>query len=337
MTTRRTTALLQEHNYSKLLEWTSLWGLRLFLLLVVTISLRRVVFLFLQRHGWSHRVAGGALLAWLALGVCMIPTVTEPLFWFEYDVILGLLGITATLTAAHDFPHKHVKNAPGQSGTLEKAAIVTQSEMVEHSFYQGLNLVQALYLHIMGYHQWENAYIRLFALYLVTSPWHFRKCFPVHSFSNNWKQASSSKQWNIEILLYQIKKWQYVFYKHAVFHGINISVALRGVHGTTGNNKQQQLVTSTSWRIFWLALNASYVMEFFLQSLVKRGVLTQNQMLWLQRLLMTASSLAAAVAVLPHLQFGSCLVSVLLNFYHRGHDVDNTMLLATLVMMLSCE
>lgn len=317
------TALLQEQHYSQLLEWSSLWGLRLFLLLVVAISLRHVLALFLQSHGSSHRIAGGALLALLALGVCSIPRVKEQSIWFLYDIILGLLGITATLTAAHDFPHRHVKNAPGQSGTLAQKAIVTQSEMIEHSFYQGLNLAQAIYLHSMGYYLYDSCYsIRLVALWLVTLPWYFRSRFPVHSFSNNWKQ---SQQWNMEILLYQIKKWQYVFYKHAVFHGINISVALQGNHSS-------MIVTTTSWRIFWLALNTSYVMEFFLQSLVKRCIIQQYHMLWLQRLLMTASSLAAVVAVMPHLHFGICVGSVFLNFWNRHYDLFNTMFLAVLAM-----
>ena len=226
-------AIIQEPQYSEILEKTSLWGLRLFLLFVAILSLRNVVALFLDNHGWTHRVAGGALFVWLIYGAYLVPKVTNQSTWFLYDFILGVLGISATLTAARDFPHRHVKNAKGQSGTLKRNAIVTQAEMVEHSFYQGLNLFQAIYLHCMGYFQWYSPYARLAALCLVTSPWLLRNRFPVHSFSNNWKQG---KEWSVEILLYQIKKWQYVFYKHAVFHGINISVAC------TRNNKQDMLV-----------------------------------------------------------------------------------------------
>ena len=317
-------AMIHEPRYSEILEKTSLWGLRLFLLLVSFLSLRNVVALFLDPQGWTHRVAGGALFLWLVCGAYLVPKVTNQSTWFLYDFTLGILGILATLTAARDFPHRHVKNSPGQSGTLERKAIVTQAEMVEHSFYQGLNLVQAMYLHCMQHFPWNSPYARLVALWLVTAPWLVRNRFPVHSFSNNWKHDNES---STEILLYQIKKWQYVFYKHAVFHGINISVALC-------RNKQQVLVTSPSWRIFWLALYTSYVMEFFLQSLVKRGMLTQNSMIWLQRLLMTASTCAALVAVMPHLHVGICVVSMVLNFWNRRHDVLNTMILAVIAMKL---
>lgn len=312
---------------SVLLEDTSLWGLRLFLLLVASVSIGNALPLFVQGHGWSHRIAGAILLSWLAFGVFKISDSTvDRFFWLFYDVILGLLGITATLTAARDFPHAHVKNAPGQSGTLEQRAIVTQSEMIEHSFYQGLNLAQALYLHCAGYFHWEEWYIRLAMLWLVTCPWLFRSCFPVHSFSNNWKFSTNQNKWTVEMILYRIKKWQYVFYKHFVWTGVNVSVALNT------NANDQNIVSTTSWRIFWLALNTSYVMEFFLQSLVKRGMLSQGGMLWMQRLLMTASSIAALVGVMPHLHLGVCVVSVLLNFYHRGHDVLYTMLIAGLAM-----
>lgn len=314
-------AINQETQYSEILEKTSLCGICQFLLLVAFISLRNVVALFIDSHGISHRVAGGALLFWLIYGAYLVPKVSKESSWFLYDFILGILGILATLTAARDFPHRHVKNAPGQSGTLEHNAIVTQAEMVEHSFYQGLNLVQAIYLHCMQQFPLNTPYARHAALWLVTASWLLRHRFPVHSFSNNWKQGNA---WSVEIILYQIKKWQYVFYKHFVFHGINISVAVA--------RNQQVLVSTTSWRIFWLALNTSYVMEFFLQSLVKRGMLTQNSMLWLQRLLMTASTLAALVAVVPHLHTGICVVSVVLNFCNRGHDVLNTMILAVIAM-----
>ena len=73
-------------------------------------------------------------------------------------------------------------------------------------------------------------------------------------------------------------------------------------------------------------------MEFFLQSLVKRGMLTQHTMLWLQRLLMTASTCAALVAVMPHLHIGICVVSIVFNFWNRRHDVLNTMILAVIAM-----
>ena len=52
-------------------------------------------------------------------------------------------GTTATLTAATDFQHhKHAKNKA--SGTLDEQSTVTYSEMMEHSFYQMLNLVHKI-------------------------------------------------------------------------------------------------------------------------------------------------------------------------------------------------
>ena len=57
-----------------------------------------------------------------------------------FDVVLGLLGLTATLTAASDFSsHRKIRNPA--SGALDDKATVTQDEMLEHAFYQ----VEAFY------------------------------------------------------------------------------------------------------------------------------------------------------------------------------------------------
>jgi hypothetical protein len=239
----------------------------------------------------------------------------------------------ATLSAARDFPHKRVVNRPGESGTLSNAAMVTHDEMIEHSFYQGLNLWQALYLHIITWAGisgqapisigWKFA-----ALWLVTCPWLLRRKFPVNSFSTNWtedkRREAKINHERVEGLtslnrLYWIKKWQYVFYKHVILHGLNISMALP--------NQQADdvaLPLSFEWRMFWLCLNSSYVMEFFMQSLVKRGALSQPMMLILQWILMGASSFAALGAVLWRVHYGTALISLGLNFIHRGHDLSNT-------------
>jgi hypothetical protein len=52
--------------------------------------------------------------------------------------------------------------------------------------------------------------------------------------------------------------------------------------------------SSAGWRAYWLCLNAAYVMEFFLQTLVKKGKLPQRVMLKANQLLMAGSSAAAA-------------------------------------------
>eukprot|EP00532_Pseudo-nitzschia_australis_P011617 CAMPEP_0168214394 /NCGR_PEP_ID=MMETSP0140_2-20121125/5324_1 /TAXON_ID=44445 /ORGANISM="Pseudo-nitzschia australis, Strain 10249 10 AB" /LENGTH=367 /DNA_ID=CAMNT_0008141347 /DNA_START=146 /DNA_END=1249 /DNA_ORIENTATION=- len=312
-------------------------------------------------------------------------------FVFWYDILLGCSGVVITLTAARDFPHRQVKNIPGQSGTLHRKAIVTHSEMIEHSFYQGLNLLQSLYLHTLyryrfvgGVGSGGNSYddnddhnhykpIRILCLWVVTAPWLLRHKFPVHSFSQNWRSESKSKQQisstgiaaetkssrtmnktknndndknngrdddGEEVVLYRIKKAQYVFYKHVILHGLNISVALASSNVTNYDRHQQHRVVpkfvvipyGIEWRVFWLLLNTSYVMEFFLQTLVKRSLLSQSHMISLQRLLMAAASLAAVnVLLLPEkntLRVGICFLSFAMNFVHRHHDVANTMCIA---------
>jgi len=131
------------------------------------------------------------------------------------------------------------------------------------------------------------------------------------------------KERAIEIFLYKIKKWQYVFYKHFILHGVNISILF--------SSSPVPLPLDPSWRIFWIALNASYVMEFFLQTLVKRHYMSQSFMLVLQRLLMISSSLAAIDAVFGRVRWSAAALSTILNFLNRRHDVMNTMIVGALV------
>eukprot|EP00978_Attheya_sp_CCMP212_P012891 scaffold32178_cov54-Attheya_sp.AAC.9 len=332
--------------------------------------------IFLRSHGWTHRLAGAAYLGWLLLGcvhMCIVPKATSSGATLEgnkwqylmYDVVLGCLGILATLTAARDFPHVHIQNSPGQSGTLALQATVTQGEMMEHSFYQFLNLWQALYLHFMTW-AWQDAYVyfwndgdndngnntntelpilsKLICILAVTAPWWLRNRFPVHSFSANWKLNVQEKVKNsehrkdlgqkynkqskalheLEIRLYHIKKWQYVFYKHIILHGLNVSVAF----GARNTNLDEVLVIEPFWRVFWLTLNTSYGMEFFMQSLAKRGVLSQQSMLKLQRILMASASISASYVIIGRVSVLVALASVTLNFQNRHHDVANTMLIS---------
>ena len=393
----------------------------IFFALVVAKILPSFHHLFFESRGWSHRLFGAIHLGLLTLGAgfCWIEATEingnivilsalsrlwssnkeNAALWF--DVLLGCSGVATTLTAAKDFPHRLVRNKPGRSGSLHQEAIVTQAEMIEHSFYQGLNLIQALYLHalyrltvhfskVYGSNtsaiqkvmessttipiSWVMMGSRVFCLWLVTAPWLLRNRFPIHGFSQNWSKGSrtraketteetiTKKSINThseqqsgaktsssdvglgdgEIILYRIKKAQYLFYKHVILHGLNISVALstsgpsffslfRGEEASTTNHSYHLAIPyGIHWRIFWLLLNTSYVMEFFLQTLVKRKILSQSYMLVLQKILMLAASLSA-IKVL----FGSdgepavvrpeiCLLSLLLNFIHRHHDVLNT-------------
>lgn len=344
-------------------------GLVLFFTIVVTVVVPKFQSLFGDIHGRYHRIAGGVLLIWLLIGCVTVVTyhigpqslhtprllhddgttttnnnVEEwqpppPPFlernhfqkWnFAYDVVLGILGILATWTAAIDFPHRYVSNQPGQSGTLSERTIVTQAEMIEHLFYQFLNLVQALYLHFLA-SEWaqpmfNKRLIRWIALFLVTSPWLVRGCFPVHSFHQNWKLSTKEKQSNShELLLYKIKKAQYLFYKHVILNGINLSIILTA--------KDQSLVHTLAWRVFWICLNTSYVMEFFLQTLVKRHVMTQFTMLSLNRLLMLVSTVAAIHSIWRVVRWDLSLMSFLLNWINRKHDLINVMFIGTLAMI----
>lgn len=392
-----------------LIGTASLQLLRVFLALVAILSAWNGLRLFMEARQRSHRLAGLVHLSCLVFGAAAVVRPSNELGRYLYssdgdgrpalsgwafrcliyDVALSCLGILATLTAARDFPHRKVRNQPGQSGTLSVHATVTQGEMMEHAFYQFLNLCQALYLHWLTWasrwsigssilfeynitcqsrtdpysgddcdlssakHYWDRWPLsrapvgRLLAVLFATLPWSFRKRFPVHSFSANWiregKQerpsgsqvtvTTSATEW-IEARMYQIKKWQYVFYKLVILHGLNLSVAFPAVVASGLSEASGPLPLRQIWRIFWLCLNASYVMEFYLQSLVKRSFLTQAQMLGLQRLLMGASSLSALLAVKDVIRPELCVLSLLLNFTNRGWDLTNVMIVAVLASMV---
>lgn len=130
-----------------------------------------------------------------------------------FDFVLGCSGITLTLTAAYGFSsHRFVKNPA--SGALEEAATITFAEMIEHSFYQGVNLVQAMYLHAMSGTLGVPGLLllpqplrlpqRLVAMGLATLPWALRSRFPVNSFSANY----SGKPFTLINFLYRLKKYQ---------------------------------------------------------------------------------------------------------------------------------
>lgn len=95
-----------------------------------------------------------------------------------------------------------------------------------------------------------------------------------------------------------------------------------------------------------VAPEPSYVMEFFLQSLVKRKtILRQSEMLWLQRWLMMSASVGATVVlwelvIISDEAHGNRLLlpiistaSLILNFTHRHHDVFNTMAIAGMITL----
>ena len=148
--------------------------------------------LFNKRIGRRHAQVGALYLAWLALGfISAIASSARgassgvpPLL---FDVVLGALGVALTLTAAREFGHKNVRNRA--SGTLDEDATVSYDEMIEHAFYQGLNLAQALFVEYASQPS-TSLFSRAFGACACTAPWLFRSAFPVHSFSKNYSDKS---------------------------------------------------------------------------------------------------------------------------------------------------
>jgi hypothetical protein len=176
------------------LRFTPLAAVAAALSLAFAVILFRLVYpiprLFTKRIGRRHRQVGAAYLAWLALGFIVafisaggayagLPPVV-------FDAVLGVLGIVLTLTAAHEFGHKNVRNRA--SGTLDEDATVSYDEMVEHVFYQGINLFQALFLSFVSQPS-TSVHSRALAACVCTAPWLFRSSFPVHSFSKNYSES----------------------------------------------------------------------------------------------------------------------------------------------------
>ena len=358
------------------MKWVTLEGVACLviggvLFSVIVVVSGRAAQLFVPKYGRRHRVMGAVYLFWLTCGVSDL---LSRFIWHcgddrslmhgkyaYFDVILGIAGILLTLSAADDFKHQKNKVRGGgkMSGTLSEVATVTRAEMMEHSFYQALNLLQALFLHAthsLALSQWcaSIVSIRLALLFAVTSPWLLRPLFPVHPFSANYDpKQGGGDPWLWVNVLYRIKKYQYLFYKHFFLHGLNIAVSLQPrvmakllLNSSTGHPLVAPSALDPSdamWRAFWLGLNAAYVMEFFLQTLVRRGYLSQQKMLASNQLLMLGSS-AAAVAVLRLQYFGwvrssavdqissggaplaGAVASWVLNFLRRGREVTNVAL-----------
>jgi len=265
---------------------------------------------------------GAAHLCLLALGAFDVATFTAPLPLrsLAFDVLLACSGTVLTLTAASGFGHRNVRNPA--SGTLDETATVTHAETLEHAFYQVLNGIQAVYLHALIHVDGRIA--RAALCLLTTTPWLFRPLVPVHSFRSNYVGKPLTR----EAVMYRVKKWQYVLYKHALLVGVNVCAAL---------NPELIDPAGKAWRLYWLCLNASYVMEFFLQTLVKKKYMSQSQMLFLNALLMAASSLAA-LPIVTGVRPLVALTSLALNFgRRRGREVSNVALLFAVTALSSRE
>jgi hypothetical protein len=266
-------------------------------------------------HSIKHRLCGLCLLLWHVYGIMSFCNIIfqRPNSYFMYDIILGSLGFLTTVSAAYEFKFGiHIKeNVNKASGTLDEHATVTASEMFEHSFYQIINLLQIIYLYVVGDHSHIFTHQqRMFGAFLATSFWYFRSEFPINHFQHNYNLGQNP--YTFISIMYRMKKYQYIFYKHFLLHGLNISVALDGLKIARGND----------FRVYWFCLNISYVMEFFLQTLVKKQYMKQSHMINMQRLLMFVSTISA-IRVLQHVRFAPSLLSLFLNFIRRKHEITN--------------
>lgn len=301
----------------------------IFFIALISILLRKPR-IFMKRHGRMHSIVGLSYLILILLKFVVHifrsnhdssgTELSEPeITKVVYDAVLGIFGIFLPLTAAFEFKHYNVINTA--SGTLDEFATVTHSEMLEHSFYQGLNLLQILFLHTIIYFPSVTLETSCIYISVVTSPWLFRHLFPVNKFSDNYMKIDPRSS-PFTRLLYRIKKYQYLFYKHFILHGLNITVLLDSI----------QIANQWHFQLFWILLNMSYVMEFFLQTLVKKKYLSQSSMLVMQQILMLASTVSA-ISLLSHLRIWICLFSLLLNFVMRKNDFLNTFFLFSLAWL----
>ena len=303
--------------------------------------------LFAPRFGRGHRLAGAAHLLLLLVGVAdllarasrasfghgarpPLELVSLPLGRagevsgaFLYDVLLGVSGCALTATAALDFgiPRARLRNRA--SGALDDDQTVTKEEIVEHLFYQILNLTQAVFLRVTP--NAVSAFGRkgaCAALALATAPWLSRAAFPVNRFSDNYRNdagTSSTSRRSVRAL-YRMKKTQYVFLKHVLQHGLNVGVVLRAcAREENGTNERGGFANETFFRAHWLLLNAAFVMEFFAQTLVKKKKLSQKNMLRSNAALMATSSVAA-VYVISRTSLVASVTSLTLNLVSPARE-----------------
>ena len=157
--------------------------------LILTVVAPNAPRLFLPRYGRRHRTAGAVYLALLVLGLTDLAVgrrrdgggggggggannafeeerglLLDCTGRFLFDVTLGVAGVALALTAAFDFRVAHTRVTNVASGPLDASATVTFSEMLEHSFYQGVNLVQVVYLHCVWRVPSHQLWLRLLML-----------------------------------------------------------------------------------------------------------------------------------------------------------------------------
>ena len=128
---------------------------------------------------------------------------------------------------------------------------------------------------------------------------------------------------------------RYLLYKHFLLHGLNLSLTLLPNLHTTSPPPSLCLSSRPYFRLYWLSLNAAYVLEFFLQTLVKKGAMRQNTMLLLNQLLMTITTTPALQVLMMDVSWSLGLISLWLNLINRGREVENVLSLTILTLTLT--
>ena len=301
-----------------------------------------------RRFAMNHRIAGAMHLLVLVFGGVYLMLLSSyntsssftssmsrrrlRLSVVAFDLVLGLSGILVTRTAVKDFGRLHSRvreRRTKSSGVLHETKTVATSEMEEHFFYQMVNLTQVLYLHFCEMCDGKNA--RTLALVLSTwSIWRYRDRFPVNSFSRNYEGGENGRWFeSVENFLYRAKKWQYVFYKTCNKHGLNVSSAIFESSSSSSSKTTTTTILTTHgerFQLYWLCLNASYVMEFFLQTLVKKKYGTQSNALLMNQFLMVVSSLSAFPVVVHRVHPIAFVAALALNFLNRKQETANVCL-----------
>mmetsp|Transcript_12206 Transcript_12206/g.39263 ORF Transcript_12206/g.39263 Transcript_12206/m.39263 type:complete len:240 (+) Transcript_12206:234-953(+) len=187
--------------------------------------------MLLPRYGRTHRLTGSLLLLYLMLGLADVRLTPLLRLRGAYDIGLSLLGLATAFSAARDFgsARVHLRGSEA-SGILDEKATVSRSEMLEHCFYQLLNLCQVGFLYASAALPHSRAARTALAAALLL-PWLARSRFPVNSFSANYKTPGVGGTTPLIRFLYRLKKWQYLLYKHFLLHGLNVSVAMGGGGG----------------------------------------------------------------------------------------------------------
>jgi hypothetical protein len=71
--------------------------------------------------------------------------------------------------------------------------------------------------------------VRLWMATCAVLPWAVRGRFPINRFSDNYAKPGVGSSSTLHRVLYRLKKYQYILYKHCLLHGLNVSIAMSGI------------------------------------------------------------------------------------------------------------